>query len=198
MAIEDFVDNVKGFIAGPGRQFERVRKHKLADAMVYGLIGLFIYGLLSSTLMAFSIAAQPFPFAAGTGGLVFIIMLLAVWLGGFLGTIIGSLWIHLWAYLFGARGLDKTIAIQFYANTPTYLLGWIPVVNFFTGIWSIVLLGIGLMKVHKLTTGQAIGTILIAIIIPVIIIMIIVGLAFLSYASAVGGGYGGGSSYPYY
>ncbi len=189
MAIEDFIGNVKGFIASPGRQFERVRKHELADAMVYGLIGLFVYGLLTSMIAALSIASQPLPFSAGAGGFVFIIMLLAVWLGGFLGTIIGSLWIHLWAYLFGARGLDKTIAIQFYANTPTYLLGWIPIVNFFTGIWSIVLLGIGLIKVHKLTTGQAIGTILIAIIIPVIVVMVIVGLAFISAMSTLGGGY---------
>lgn len=190
MAIEDFVDNVKGFIASPGRQFERVRKHALADAMVYGLIGLFVYGLLYATLVTvLGLAALPL-----AGGFVFMLMLLMVWLGGFIGTIIGSLWIHLWAYLFGARGIDKTIAIQFYANTPTYLLGWIPIVNIFASIWSIVLLGIGLMKVHKLTTGQAIGTILIAIIIPVIIMLIILGLAFVSYASAMGSGYASGGS----
>ncbi|MBI4095322.1 MAG: YIP1 family protein [DPANN group archaeon] len=186
MAIEDFVGNVKGFIVSPGKQFERVKKHKLADAMVYGLIGLFIYGLLAATFTAL-VGASQMPF--GGGGFVFGLVLLMVWIFGFIGTIISSLWIHLWAYLFGARGIDKTIAIQFYANTPTYLLGWIPLIGFFTSIWSIILLGVGLMKVHKLTTGQAIGTILIAIIIPVIIIMLIVGLAFVAYMSTMGSGY---------
>ncbi len=182
MAVEDFIKNATGFITHPGKQFEHVKRAPLSDAMVYGLVGLFIYGLLAS-LVATTLNTAMMPLG---GSVVFVVMLLVVWLGGFVGTLVGSLWVHLWAYLFGARGIDKTIAIQFYANTPTYLLGWIPVVNLFTAIWSIVLLGIGLTKVHKLTTGQAIGTVLIAIIIPTILILIIVGLAVVAYMSSIG------------
>ena len=105
---------------------------------------------------------------------------------GFFGMLITALWYHLWAYIFGARqGYKNTIKALFFGSTPTYIFGWIPFVNIIAGIWSLVLLGIGLKKLQKLSTGRAIATVLVAVIIPLAIIGALVLWAILNYGTAL-------------
>jgi hypothetical protein len=163
-----FIERVKAFITKPGKAFEAEHKTTLKATMIYSLKGFLIFAVLYGIVQTFitSVAGiNPF------GMLMFPILFLLILIGGFLGMLVGSLWYHLWAYVFGARqGIRNTIKAVLFGSTPTYIFGWIPIVNIITGIWSLVLLGIGLKKLQKLSTGRVVGAILTAVLIPLIIV----------------------------
>lgn len=152
---------IKGFLLSPSKAFKAEEKTKLGDTFKYALVGLVVMGLLSGLIAAFT-----------GGAIAFVSVLFMAIIGGTVAILIGGLWLHLWAYLFGAKkGVAQTIKIVAYANTPGYYLGWIPLINIVAGIWTIVLEVIGLTKLQKLSTGRAVGAVLIAIIIPLVIIV---------------------------
>jgi hypothetical protein len=65
--------------------------------------------------------------------------------------------LHVWCLLFGGKaGYSKTYQLNVYSYTPAMLFGWIPIVSFFAGIWSLVLLIIGTQHVHGIGRTKAI------------------------------------------
>ncbi|MFH1294592.1 MAG: YIP1 family protein [Candidatus Aenigmatarchaeota archaeon] len=88
------------------------------------------------------------------------------------GSFINAAFMHIFVYIVGGRkGYTSTFNAMAYASTPSLLLGWIPVVNIITGIWALVLEVKGIRTLHEITTGKAI----LAILLPVIILLGIVG-----------------------
>jgi len=177
-----FFERIKSFIISPKKAFEAEHKTSTKEAIIYGLKGFLVlaipYSLIFGVITA--LAGSPIGF--------FIIpaLFLLMWLGGFLGLLVASLWYHVWAYVFGAKqGLGNTVKALFFGSTPTYVLGWIPIVNFAVGIWSIVLFGLGLTKLQKLSTARAVGAILTAVLIPVILIIAVLVGIFLIFGPAI-------------
>lgn len=171
------VERIKGFIVSPSKSFKAETKTELTDAFKYALIGLAFMGVLLGLLFAIF----PMTATAFVGPLAFIIMLMAVIIGGFIGLLIGGLWLHLWAYLLGARkGLKQTMKVVIFAKTPEYYLGWIPILNWVVGIWALVLEVIGLKQLQNLSTGRAVIAVLIATIIPLVIV---IGMMLLMFSS---------------
>jgi hypothetical protein len=163
-----FFERIKGFIMGPGKAFEAEKKTSLKEALIYGLKGMFIFAIPYSIIFGFSI------FLSGStiSLLVIPLILIGLPLLGVAGGVLGALWYHLWAYIFGAKqGWVNTTKALFYANTPIYILGWIPIVNLVISIWSLILFGMGLKRLQKLSTGRAAAAILIAVLIPVLLII---------------------------
>jgi hypothetical protein len=165
-----FIERVKAFITKPGKAFEAEHKTTVKEAVIYSLKGFLVLAILLTMVAGFlGIMAQQISLA------MIPIMFFAILLGGFGGLLVASLWYHLWAYIFGARqGVRNTIKATLFSSTPTYVLGWIPLVNYITGIWSLILLGIGLKKLQKLSTGRAIAAVVIAVLIPLIIAIIVI------------------------
>ena len=180
-----FVERVKMFITSPGKAFEKEHKTTLKESMKYGFIGLLILAILLSITTSITGLFS----SAGLGELGFLsipLIFILVLFAGFVGLLITALWYHLWAYIFGARqGYKTTIKALFFSNTPTYILGWIPIVNFITGIWSLIIFGIGLKKLQKLSTGRAVAAIVIAVIIPLIIFAAIILWAIATFGPEI-------------
>jgi hypothetical protein len=99
--------------------------------------------------------------------------LLAV-LGAFAGLFIGGSWTHLFVRAFGGRkGYGNTIKAFAYGNTPLLLFGWIPFVGMLFPFWAWVLNIIGIRQLHEISTGRAIGAVLLSILLSIIALIII-------------------------
>lgn len=167
-------DRIKGFILSPAKAFKAEKKTSLGEAFKYGFIGLLVLGALSALMALIMPTTNQLPEVIGPGlGAAITFFVIAI--VGFIGLLVNGLWLHLWAYVFGAKqGLSETIKIVFYSETPSYYLGWIPLLNIVAGIWTIILSGIGLMHLQKLSRGRAAGAIIVAVVIPIIIILALV------------------------
>ncbi len=82
----------------------------------------------------------------------------------------------------GGRGdFADSFKSAVYAQTPSLLLGWIPIISIIFTIWSIVLLFFGVRESTSLDTTKAVIAIVVAVVIYIIVIAILtfLGLAFL-------------------
>jgi len=61
-----------------------------------------------------------------------------------------------------------------YGNTPLFLFGWIPFVGMLFPLWAWVLNIIGIRQLHEISTGRAIGAVLLGIVALVVIVVLIV------------------------
>jgi hypothetical protein len=137
-----------------------------------------------------------------TGGFSPPFVFLAICLGvsGILAAIIAGVDVFLFLKLviFGAifsfigAGILHLIAQQFFEGKGAYegvyrtvayagvvnLLTWIPVVGFLAGLYGLYLQIVGLEKVHKITAGQAVVTVLIAFAIYLIFGLVVGGVFF--------------------
>ncbi len=137
-----------------------------------------------------------------TGGYAPPFIFLAVCLGvsGFLAAIIAGVDVFLFLKLviFGAifsfigAGILHLIAQQFFEGKGGYegvyravayagvvnLLTWIPIVGLLAGLYGLYLQIVGLEKVHKMTAGQAMVTVLIAFAIYLIFGLVVGGVFF--------------------
>ena len=76
--------------------------------------------------------------------------------------------IFLWIKLFrGKNTYSKTFELISYAQTPSLLFGWIPVIGSGSMVWSLILLVIGTEKIHQLDRTRTI----IMYVIPLLLFM---------------------------
>ncbi|MBN1762931.1 MAG: YIP1 family protein [Methanomicrobia archaeon] len=140
------VERIKGFLFTPSETFDASREDTLGDALTYFVIILVIYAVLSAIIAAVAISllsgmlgmfgVPAMPFGAAMGPTLAVGVFIGLLVGGIVGVFIGGLWLHLWVYLVGGRnGLVQTIKAVIYGDTPSLLLGWIPIINVITMIW---------------------------------------------------------------
>lgn len=177
-----YINKGIAFLSSPGKSFDAEKKTGLNSAFKYMLVLAIILSVMGAivaaltTMFGFSfIPAGSIPPEASffmNPAIIFITSLVSSYVGLVIVLVIWGLWLHLWAFVLGAKnGLEQTLKATFYGNTPHYLLGWIPIINIITFIWSIVLMGMGLVKFHGFSGGKAAVAIIIAIVIPGLIIM---------------------------
>ena len=178
------VERIKGFLFSPSETFDASRDDTLGDAFKYFVVILAIYAVLVAIIVAvaFSLFAgmlgmfgvPAMPVGAAMGPLAAVGFFIAALVGGIIGVFISGLWLHLWVYLVGGRnGIEQTIKAVMYGETPSLILGWIPIVNIIAGIWALIVGIIGVRQLHELSTGKAVLAVILAIIIPAIIIGVI-------------------------
>jgi hypothetical protein len=178
MDVGEYFNLALEFIRAPVKAFDSVKKKKMGEAFQYMLIlgvivavlgGIVTYvtdSLIASTLLPAAAAATP---AVIISSVVFSYVFMVIL------NILFGLWLHLWVYIFGSkRGLDQTMKVVFYSDTPSYLLGWIPVVGIITIIWSFVLSIFGLMRLHDMKGGRATAAVVISVLIPTIVAFVLV------------------------
>lgn len=173
----DYLNKALGFLREPTKSFKKEQKTKLGEALKYYLVlGIFLSVL--NAIVASTVTGTP---------ILFVITLIMTYIGLVIGAFISGIILHVFAYLFGARkGFEQTLKTVLYSSTPSLLLGWIPFVGAIFGIWNLVLQVLGLKTYHNLTTGRAILTVLVPILIG--IALLIIGLlAFFTVLAASGG-----------
>ncbi|OGP55105.1 MAG: hypothetical protein A2Y65_10000 [Deltaproteobacteria bacterium RBG_13_52_11] len=112
-----------------------------------------------------------------TGGEV--LMFFKVVIAGVIFSFIGAAILHLIAQQFfeGKGGYEGVYRVVAYAGAVN-LLAWIPVVGFIAGLYGLYLQIVGLEKVHKITPGQAVVTVLIVFAVYLIMALVVGGVFF--------------------
>ena len=172
--IGTLAEKMKGFLLDPVETFRQSRTDAPVGVFIY-LGALLLINAVFSALVAVAVGFGNTQALAGmTGGMSApVVVFFLVLVGGFIFTLIGAAWVHLWAYLFGGRrGIMQTVNAIIYAGTPGQILGWIPLIGFIAGLWSLVLIVLGIRELQELSTGKAILAVAIAVIIPLAVIII--------------------------
>jgi hypothetical protein len=192
-----FGGKVKGFLGAPLNTFNNVEAEALGSALKYFTIWVVIYTILR-TIVFYTLERGVFETLWDLLGLSdaplylyhfdpVIFALLAV-LGAFVGLFVGGLWTHLFVRAFGGRkGYRNTIKAFAYGYTPVFLFGWLPFVGMLFSIWALILNIIGIRQLHEISTGRAIGAVLVgiaALTIIAVLIGVLVGLFAVVLAAA--------------
>ncbi len=163
--------------------------------MIFAVLIAVLFSLFAGMLEMLGVPMMPL--GAAMGPLLAVGFFILVLIGGIIGVFIDGLWLHLWVYLVGGRnGVGQTIKAVMYGATPSYLLGWIPIVNIIALIWALIVGIIGVRQLHALSTGKAVLAVIIAIAIPLIIYVAILS-AFIAtmpgsvFPGPAGPGFGG-------
>ncbi|MFH8108712.1 MAG: YIP1 family protein [Candidatus Aenigmatarchaeota archaeon] len=93
--------------------------------------------------------------------------------------IIGALYLHIFIKIFGGEGnFPSTMTAVAISSTPSFLLGWIPFVNIVGILYGIYIMLIGISILHKVSMGKALGIIVVATLVG-IVIGAVIGIVFL-------------------
>ena len=178
-------EKVKGFLGAPSNTFNNVEAEALGSAVKYFAIWVVAYAILR-TIAFYTVERRIFQTLWDLLGLSdaalylyhfdpVIFALLAV-VGAFASLFISGSWTHLFVRAFGGRkGYANTIKAFAYGDTPFLLFGWIPFVGMLFWIWTLVLNIIGIRQLHEISTGRAVGAVLLSIV-ALIIIGVLIGL----------------------
>ena len=192
-----FGEKVKGFLGAPSNTFNNMEAEALGSALRYFTIWVVIYTILR-TIVFYTLERRVFQTLWNLLGVSdaplylyhfapVIFALLAV-LGAFAGLFVGGLWTHLFVRAFGGRkGYRNTIKAFAYGYTPAFLFGWIPFAGVLFSIWALILNIIGIRQLHEISTGRAIGAVLVgiaALTIIAVLIGVLVGLLVVIQAAA--------------
>ena len=182
-----FGEKVKGFLGAPSNAFDNVKAEALGDALKYFTVWALIYAVLR-TVVFYTLERRVLEtlwsmFGLGDAAVARLnpvtFALLAV-LGAFAGLFIGGSWTHLFVRAFGGRkGCGNTMKAFAYGNTPLLLFGWIPFVGMLLPLWAWALNIIGIRQLHEISTGRAIGAVLLSILLSIIALIIIAVLVVL-------------------
>lgn len=177
-----FGEKAKGFLGAPLNTFNNVEAEALGSALKYFTIWVVIYAILR-TIVFYTVERRVFQIlwdllevsdAAVYRFDPVIFALLAV-AGAFASLFISGSLTHLFVRAFGGRkGYGNTIKAFAYGNTPVLLFGWIPFVGMLFPLWALALNIIGIRQLHEISTGRAIGAVLLGIVALLIIVFLIV------------------------
>ncbi len=184
----EYAELIKGFVLSPVETFRNVMDTDYRDTLVYFLVLVLINTVLSVLILLFSgssiSANYSFLKSFGIGtitGFGIVVIAVQMVIVSLVLLFIGAAWLHLWVYLFGGRkGYRETLKALAFGETPALLLGWIPLVGILAGIWSLVLSVLGVRELHGITTGRALGAVIIAVIIPLLLLVLLASFFFIA------------------
>ncbi|MCU0631995.1 MAG: YIP1 family protein [Methanolinea sp.] len=192
----DFLETIKGFLMEPVPSFRKARKTPFGDAIKYYLILLIINAILTVIveLVMASAILSAINQAMGQMGMgeLFLVGTVGVVVGAIILVILSLIllfivagWLHIFVYLLGGRkGYLETVKALIFGSTPYMLIGWIPVIGIIVGgIWSLILEILGIRELHQVSTGRAVGAVILAMLILVIIIVFIAAWFIISLVS---------------
>ncbi len=179
----DFIEKVKGFLTEPSKTFDAIKEEDLGEAIKYYAVIATVYSVIFAVLFAFMGSllgsmmggqnlGMMFGAGAGIGGavIIFVVFMILAIISAFIGGAI----LHIFVYIAGGRkGIEQTIKAVMYGSTPGLLLGWIPVIGFIAGIWSLVLEILGIRQLHEIPTEKAVLAVVLLIIVAVVLSIIL-------------------------
>jgi len=191
-----FVKKTKGFLIRPTETFNKVKEEEIGAALKYFVVWLLIYAVLSAVIFAtignmlgnFSPLNSLSILGVGTGGMAALWLFIILFVLGFIGVFISAGIIHMGVLIVGGKqGYYQTLKAIVYGNTPTYVLGWIPIVIYIAGIWALVLEILGIRELQEVSTGKAVLAVLIPLIlIGVVLSIVIAAIAYIYVSGMIG------------
>lgn len=189
---ESVPNKIRGFLFTPTLSFRRAKEEPMRDTVVYVVILAAFYSVMSAILTALEVFVHPFAFASHVRAAVFDPLLLvsatvAVLVFSLAAAALLGLWIHVFVYIAGGRkGVWQTEKAVFYALTPAFILGWIPVIGLVVGIiWSAVDGVVGVRELHGLSDARAAIAVVLSIVIAAAIAIVVLGAIFLAVISRI-------------
>ncbi len=200
----DFTEKVKGFLLEPSKTFDAIKGEDLGEAIKYYAVIAAVYSAIFAVLFAFVGSllgsmmggrnlGMMLGGIVGAGGAIVIFVLFIIF--AIIGAFVGGAVLHIFVYIVGGRkGIAETIKAVMYGSTPGLLLGWIPVIGFIAGIWSLVLEILGIRQLHEISTGKAVLAvvlllIVVAVLVTVILAAVIAAFTFGGMGTPYGRGY---------
>lgn len=173
-----FIETVKGMITDPGETIRRSRSASLGDAIIYYLILILIFSVLSTTITWLLGDAHPMPLSPAGDIALAATYLVGIIIGGTIALLIIGAILHICIKIFGGSG-DYTDTVRAFslAETPAAAIGWIPLIGLFAGIWGFILMVMGVSEYHGISTLRAV----VAILLPFILLIILAVLAFMFF-----------------
>ena len=183
--IDSTIAKVKGFILKPVETFQQTKDDEPNVVITYFAVLALIFSLLSAIVTAVglnSMFADALPIAGG-----FFFVFIGTFIGLFIATLIFIAWLHLWVYIFGGRnGIMQTMKAVVYGYTPHLLFAWIPFIGIIFSIWALVLNVLGVRELQELSTGKTVLIFVIAILIPMIVIVFLLGFLLAALVAVTG------------
>jgi hypothetical protein len=174
-----------GLIMHPVRTLISLRDESLASALLYYLAITLGFTILSIIMvLAAGALAAPLP-VSGVDPLSMALFGIELICITFVSLLIGTGIVHGAVWLMdGAGTIQDTIRIFCYAETPSLVVGWVPVIGWIiASVWSVILLVLGLKEYHRLTLQQAV----IAVLLPLgaVFLIMIAGTMYLTISPEV-------------
>ena len=174
-----FIDKVKGFLLNTTETLIAHRDESLGDALRYLVVLLAIFGALNGVMLGLGLSmaqdiASPYAAMGAFGVIVTILAAIVVMIiAGVIALFIGGIILHIFVYIAGGRkDVSTTLRAFIYSSTPNLLFGWIPLIGFLAGLWSLVLQVMAIRELHEISTARAVA----AVVLPYIIMLILVVL----------------------
>jgi len=190
--VEGFVQALKLFATSPSEAFAQTFKKgdygsPLLFAIVVGWIGIIISQIWETLMGASILSMMPpemrsyVPFVPGSAaGFLVSVIFGPVYI--IIGLFIGSAIMHLCMIIVGGlekspAGFEGTFRVVSYSMV-AQLANLIPILGgLLSVVWSLVLVIIGLQKLHDTSTGKAVA----AVLIPAVLCCVCVGIAFMFF-----------------
>lgn len=191
----DFFTKIKEILVKPSKFFTEVEKEKgIKNSFIYISILIIFFSLASLILLlifkekmmnlffnVFNLAAELPAFDLNK---LIIILLLSIPVSILL-TFVTSAILYVWLLIFrGEKDYQTTYKLYTYSRTPTFLFGWIPIINWFSWIYSLILLIIGTHKIYKFTKLKSTLIYLIPLFILIIVFIAFMFLLLLILATS--------------
>ncbi len=184
----EYIELIKGFVLSPVETFRKVKDTDYGDTLAYFLVFAVIYTVLSVSVILVRLPQVWFTSIFGLlgigtlSGFGIVIIAIMMIIAALVILFIGTAWLHLWVYLFGGRnGFRETLKALAFGETPALLLGWIPLLGLLALIWSLVLTFLGVRELHGISTGRALGAVILAVMIPLLILVVLAAFLFIAY-----------------
>jgi len=172
-----FIETFKGMITSPGETIRSSRSGTLGDSIIYFLLVVIIYSVLSTAIALLIGPLNPMPLSPGGDIAAALGFIIALVIFGTISLLIAGAIIHICAKIVGGKG-DYTATVRAFSlsETPMAAIGWIPFLGFLAPIWGLILMVMGIRDYHDISTIRAV----IAVFLPaiVIIILAVLGLMF--------------------
>lgn len=172
-----FIETFRGMITSPGETIRKSSSGTLGDSIIYFLLVVIIYSVLSVAIALLIGPVSPMPLSPGGDIAAAIGFIVALVIFGTISLLIAGAIIHICAKIVGGNG-DYTATVRAFslAETPMAAIGWIPFIGFLAPIWGFILMILGIRDYHGISTIRAV----IAVLLPaiVIIILAVLGLMF--------------------
>ncbi|MFH1592662.1 MAG: YIP1 family protein [Candidatus Woesearchaeota archaeon] len=186
----NIIEKVRDILFHPGKFFSAVDKEKgLGKAFRFFFILSLISAVLSVIISSFWSRAYTWflPFPIPKLGLIPLIQTSLINYALLLGASFLIAWfLFIWLRVFrGRRTYSDAYKLYAYSVTPKLVFGWIPIVNLFVWIYSLVLIIIGTNKMYKFSNLKAT---LIYIVPWAVILLLVVIVALLVMTILLGTG----------
>lgn len=201
--VNGLVEATKGFIVAPGETFGETRRSgDLASPLLFAMMLATVAGIIGQVWAMFigtsmlsmmpSEMREGMPFLMASSGFSLIVMIFVIPIVTVIGVFIMSAILHVMLLLVGGvtsstAGFEGTLRVVSYGNVGQ-LGNVVPVIGgLLSLVWTVVLLVIGLTRLHGTSEGKAIA----AVLLPVVVCCV---CAFAAFMLGVGGAMLGGLS----